>query len=145
MQKKKLIKIISTVLMVCVLGIPVHAEADVIMKVKEQMIVQPFFTNINLFQNGFTISSDGNASVRTYLTASNVTSVKVEASLQQYKNGSWTTIKSWTKTSNGTNSELAGNYYVTKGYSYRVVSKGYVYKGTTLVETTTNTSDTKTY
>lgn len=145
MKKRKFIQIISTVLILCVLSLPVYAEANITREVIEQQMVIPLFTNITLFQNGFTISATGKAEVRVYLTGTNITSVKVEASLQQNKNGTWTTIKSWTNTSNDTNSELAGSFYVTKGYSYRVVSKGMVYSGNKLIETTTNTSATKTY
>ena len=78
-----------------------------------------------------------------YLTARNVDSVRVDAYLQQYKDGSWMTIKSWTSTSAGTNSGLSETYYVAKGYSYRLVSTGNVYNGGVSVENTTFISETK--
>jgi hypothetical protein len=109
------------------------------------VIVSPFFTNITLFQNVFDISTDGKASISVYLTARNVDSVKVDASLQQFKNGNWLTIKSWTNTSAGTYAGVSGTYYVAKGYQYRLVSSGYVYKSGNLIEQTDFYSIIKTY
>lgn len=39
--------------------------------------------------------------------------------------------------------KLADSYYITKGYSYRGVSKGMSYNGSRQVETTTNMSKAK--
>lgn len=146
MLKKRLIRAVGLVVMICSLGVPAQAqEYPSFHEGTEQIIVQPKFTNISIFQTGFDISSTGKASVNVYLTAQNVDSVKVDANLQQYKNGIWTTIKSWTNTAAGTNAGLSGTYYVAKGYSYRIVSNGFVYKGSKMIETTTYTSDTKKY
>lgn len=38
-----------------------------------------------------------------YLTAHNVDSIKLDAYQQQYKNGTWNTIKNWAETIDGTN------------------------------------------
>lgn len=146
MLKKRLISSVGLVVMICTLGVTVQAQQyQSIHKGIEQHIVQPKFTNIAIFQTGFDISSTGKASVNVYLTAQNVDSAKVDANLQQYKNGNWKTIKSWTNTSSGTSAGLSGSYYIAKGYSYRVVSKGYVFKGSKIIETTTYTSQTKKY
>jgi len=126
--------------------VSVQAQSNLLFNdVTQQLVIRPNFTYIWIFQTGFDISSTGKASVNVYLTAQNVDSVKVEASLQQYKNGAWTTIKSWSNTETGTNAGLAGTYYVAKGYSYRVVSCGSVFKSGNLVEITSYTSNSKTY
>lgn len=106
-------------------------------------IVTPFFTNITLFQNVFDISTDGKASISVYLTARNVDSVKVDASLQQYKNGNWLTIKSWTNTSVGTYAGVSGTYYIAKGYQYRILSNGYVYQNGIVRENSSYLSESK--
>ncbi|KPU43274.1 hypothetical protein OXPF_27150 [Oxobacter pfennigii] len=111
----------------------------------DDMVIQPYFSYISIFQNAFDISTSGKASVSSYLTARDVDEVGVEASLQQNKNGVWTTIKSWSNTSPGTNSGLSGTYYVTAGYSYRLVSNGKVYKDGSLVEQTSYISEIKNY
>lgn len=106
-------------------------------------IIQPMFTTINLFQNNFDISTDGKATISSYLSASNVDQVKISGSLQQCKDGRWQTIKSWSSTQNATSSSLSQSYYVVSGYSYRYVSYGYTYKKGVLVESTSYTSNSK--
>jgi hypothetical protein len=136
----------SIVFIITSLRVSVQAQSNLLFNdVTQQLVIRPNFTYIWIFQTGFDISSTGKASVNVYLTAQNVDSVKVEASLQQYKNGTWTTIKSWSNTETGTNAGLAGTYYVAKGYSYRVVSCGSVFKSGNLVEITSYTSNSKTY
>jgi len=108
-------------------------------------IIQPYFTNITIFQNYFEISAVGKASVSSYLTGREIDEVRVDASLQQYKNGSWTTIKSWTATSFGTNAGLNGTYYVAKGYCYRLFSNGKVYRNGIVIEQTSYLSESKNY
>ncbi|MEW8974003.1 MAG: hypothetical protein AB2375_07395 [Tissierellaceae bacterium] len=102
--------------------------------------IKPMFTNINVFQATFDISSNGNSSSTVYLNARDVDKVEIRADLQQYKAGSWTTIKSWSNSKEGTNHGFTKNWYVAKGYSYRLVSYGYVYKGNKIVEDTSSTS-----
>jgi hypothetical protein len=146
MVKRKLIQLIGLTLMISMIVIPVHAqESTLYQKASEKLIVQPYFSNISIFQNGFDISSSGKASVNVYLTAQNIDSVKVDASLQQYKNGTWITIKSWMNFELGTNSGLSGTYYIAKGYFYRLVSNGIVYKSGVIVERTSFTSETEYY
>lgn len=63
-------------------------------------IVSPMWTYIIDYQNTFSISSSGAATVNTTLNAgNNINKVVISSSIQQYINGSWTTIKSWTSTS----------------------------------------------
>lgn len=108
-------------------------------------LIQPYFSNISIFQNVFDLSSGGKASISSYLTAREVDQVTVEANLQQNKNGVWTTIKTWSNTSAGTNSGTSGTYYVLSGYGYRLMSVGNVYKNGNLIEQTTYVSETKNY
>lgn len=86
------------------------------------------WTKISKFDNSFDISSSGKATVEVILYASDVDKLKVKASLQQYKGGKWKTIKSWSNTSKDEYCAVEGTYYVTSGYSYRLVSTGTVYK-----------------
>jgi hypothetical protein len=103
------------------------------------------FTNINTFENTFYISSNGQASVSSYLTARNVDSVKVVAILQQYNNGNWKTIKSWSETTKRTRGGAGGKWYVSSGNKYRIVSYGYTYVNGREVESTSYTSNYKVY
>lgn len=102
--------------------------------------VSPMFSYINVFQSTFDISDSGKTSNTVYLDARNVDKVEVEAHLQQYKGGSWNTIKYWSSFNNGTSCGLSKDLYVISGYSYRLVTYGYVYQGSNLVESTTDIS-----
>lgn len=67
-----------------------------------------------------------------YLTAetladTNASSVYVSASLQRYKGGAWVTIKSWSKTQNGSYVSLSESLYVSSGYTYRLVTNHTTY------------------
>jgi hypothetical protein len=148
MKTQNLKWVLSLLVVIFAFNVPTIAdgyEPSVSKSTKNYEIVTPFFTNITLFQNVFDISTDGKASISVYLTARNVDSVKVDASLQQFKNGNWLTIKSWTNTSAGTYAGVSGTYYVAKGYQYRLVSNGYVYKSGNLVEQTEFYSNIKNY
>ena len=146
MLKRKITLLFCIVFIFAALGVPVQAQNNLQLNdTDDQLVVTPCFTYIAIFATGYDISSTGKAIVDVYLTARNVDSVKVEAYLQQYKNGSWTTIKSWSNTETGTDAGLGGIYYVAQGYQYRVISYGYVYKSGSLVESTSYTSDSITY
>ena len=148
MKISKLRWIISLIVVIFAINVPTFAdghEPSVSKSTGNYEIVTQFFTNITLFQNVFDISTDGKVTISVYLTARNVESVKIDASLQQFKNGNWLTIKSWTNTSAGTYAGVSGTYYVAKGYQYRLVSSGYVYKSGNIIEQTDFYSIIKTY
>ncbi|WP_019850899.1 MULTISPECIES: hypothetical protein [Desulfitobacterium] len=69
--------------------------------------VGPMWVNITEFTNSFDISSSGLAQFDTSLYArSNINKVVIDASIQQYTNGSWQTVKSWASTSNSNSGYL---------------------------------------
>lgn len=107
--------------------------------------VSPMFTNIRSFSNSLEISKNGISYTETFISARNVDRVSVELLLQQYKNGKWTTIKEWSDSKAGDNHGLSKQWSVASGYSYRLVSYGYVYQGNKLVESTSSTSSTVYY
>lgn len=106
---------------------------------------QTRFTHINTFENTFDISSEGEANITSYINVRNAESVKIAANLQQYKSGSWKTVKSWSKSKDGTSCSAGGKWYVPSGYKYRMVSYGYVYEDGNMVESTSYTSKVKVY
>lgn len=108
-------------------------------------IVKPRFTYINVFQSFFDISTFGRAEADVFLYAYDVDQVKVEAHIQQYKNGAWQTIKSWSNIEDGTSSGLGEYWYLMSGYSYRLVANGYTYINGIMVEDTQIISDTISY
>lgn len=136
---------IIIIIFLMVVSTPIYASNNYDTGIEEDTIIKPSFTNISIFVNTFEISTYGKASVSSYLTARNIDRVRIQTNLQQFKNGKWISIKSWVESSNATNCMLSGSYYVPKGYFYRVVSKGMVYKNGVLLESTSNTSKMESY
>ncbi len=106
----------------------------------EKEIITPKFTYIDSFYNDFEISDSGKASVSSYLSVDNSNQVKITGYLQQFKDGSWMTVKSWSNTSSGNDVVLKKDWTVASGYTYRYVSYGYVYVDGSVVESTRNES-----
>jgi len=108
--------------------------------------IGPLWVSITEFTNSFEISSSGLAQFDTSLFArSNINKVVINASIQQYSNGNWQTIKSWTSTSNSNSGYLNQKWYVVSGYNYRLVSTGAVYQNDVLVEQTSYTGSSYRY
>lgn len=95
----------------------------------EAMDVTPAWTYILDVWQVFDISSSGRAEIATLMDTKNgdTDSLKIVSNLQQLQNGSWTTIKSWTRTTEATLLTLEATWYVYKGYSYRLVTSYYAY------------------
>lgn len=102
--------------------------------------IGPLWTHIIKFSNTFDISDSGLFQFDTSLTArSNINKVVINASIQQYVNGNWQTIKSWTSTSYSYMGDINQSWYVMSGYYYRLVSSGAVYQDDILMEQTSYT------
>ncbi|MDD4753080.1 MAG: hypothetical protein PHT78_07505 [Desulfitobacteriaceae bacterium] len=121
----------------------VYASSD--MELLENDLIQPMFTNINVFYNDFQITDRGKALLTSSVDARNVDKITISTYLQKYQNGSWTTVKHWTTTQSGSLAVLGESWYVASGYQYRMVSYGYVYNDGQLLESATYISDTEFY
>jgi hypothetical protein len=129
--KKLILQITLIISMFFLTVLPSFAES--FSKAKESSI-QPCWTEISQFNNSFNITSSGRADIESTLYAFSVDLISVKTNLQQFKNGSWTTIKTWTGTSEDAICSVVGSWYVLKGYAYRMVSTGTVYIGGQQVE-----------
>lgn len=138
---KKILKILGMLILMLIL-FPQQGQAVELDNIEN---IQPLFTNINTFQSTFDIDSNGKSSNTVYLNARNADMVKINAYLQQYKGGRWTTIKSWSGSRKSTSYGFTKSWYVSKGYSYRLVSYGYVYKDNRIVESTSRISRSVSY
>lgn len=105
------------------------------------------YTHIDLLSAGLSINSSGKASCGGIVHATYPdTDITLKVELQQYKNNTWSTIKSWSDSGSGKNTlDVNGEYYVTSGYTYRVVSTAKVYNsnGILLEEQSKTTSEKK--
>ncbi len=112
----------------------------------ESNLIQPMWTYIDSYRNTFVISDFGRADVTVVLHSFTADSIRVEASIQQLKNGDWITIKTWSNTVHDKiTCGLGKSWYVAKGYLYRMVSTGIVYKNGKIVEQTTYVSPLRYY
>lgn len=131
-MRKRIIALALSLLILCLTPMQMFALST---SQATESEVSPMWISITEFTNSFDISSSGLAQFDTSLYArSNINKVVIDASIQQYINGSWQTIKSWTSTSNSNSGYLAQKWYVTSGYYYRLVSTGAVYQNDVLVE-----------
>jgi hypothetical protein len=75
------------------------------------------------------ISSSGTATVKgsAYGNQSSTDEVEIYLYLQQYKNGSWQTIESWSDSFESHRGNLSETYSLTKGYKYRAKAVYYAY------------------
>ena len=89
-------------------------------------------SNISYASSGLSISS-GTAHVSCVLTGYQGITKKctISAYLQQYKNGNWVTIGSWSKNFSQYRGSLTASKTVSKGYKYRVYAYFYGTSATT--------------
>lgn len=138
---KKRLKISGMLILILIL-FPQQGQAVELDNIEN---IQPLFTNVNTFQSTLDIASNGKSSNTVYLNSRNADKVKINAYLQQYNSGRWTTVKSWSGSRSSTSYGFTNNWYVNKGYSYRLVSYGYIYKDNKIVESTSRISQKLTY
>lgn len=93
--------------------------------------ISPYYDYTNSTTTDIYISSSGEASATGSLTGYQdiTTKVTINLYLQQYANGSWKTVDSWSETFNKYRGSLQGESTVSKGYKYRVKASYYAYSG----------------
>lgn len=109
-------------------------------------IVAPYMDYIVNAYSGISISSSGTVIISSSVNGyqDTTTKVAITAKLQQYKNGEWTTLKTYTSESNSHRTRISETKSVSKGYSYRVQSTVKAYNGSS-VETKIVTSSSAKY
>lgn len=109
-------------------------------------VIRPMMTYIATASCFLYIDSDGNATVDAYVYGypDTVTKTTITSYLQQYKNGSWVTIKSWSTSADFNFVSLYESAPITKGYKYRAKATVKAYSGSS-VETRELTTSEATY
>lgn len=122
-MKKRIITFIMLVLAVLSIAVPASAASENL----DMEPVQPRYTYIDAVGAKISINSSGLASCTGVGYAKGTyDTVDLTVYLQQYKNGTWTTLQTWT--GSGTNmAVVSGEYYVYKGYKYRTKTSMIVY------------------
>ena len=121
MMVKKLISALFVLILVVGFYTPTYAaEANPENNINTDVIIQPNWTFINNVTVWMEIDSSGKASMLSDITAySGIDQVSITARLQRY-NGSWSTIKTWSRTYQGNSALWADTWYVNEGYLYRL-------------------------
>ncbi|WP_353096864.1 hypothetical protein [Tissierella praeacuta] len=128
MIKKKLIKIgLSTVILLQV-AMPTFAEGHVLTltePVGNIPIIVPYMRYTARASANLIIDSKGNATVTASIDGyKGITDkVSINAELQQYKNGRWTKVTSFSDSDNSHRIRIYETTRVSKGCKYRVVTK----------------------
>ena len=79
------------------------------------------------------------------ITNDNSYDIKIVTKLQSYRDGTWKTLYTKTKTSTVASTMLSGSYYVTKGYKYRTRNTITVYNASGGVVEQDTLNCTRTY
>lgn len=104
------------------------------------------YQEIDIYVNGFDISSNGLASCLVRLeTHSTDRTVKVYAYIQRYENGRWITVKSGNASDDDGDVKIYMQLMVASGYDYRLKSYAYVYQDGVRLESDSYESDEISY
>ena len=139
--------IILALVLISVLGIwaPIASAASGNSYTSE--LLQPLWTYLYYVTDYFDIDASGKAIMDSQMETYDgyVDNIKMNNYLQRYVNGTWTTVKSWSQSTDGTYAFWSGSYYVYEGYCYRLYTYYYAYNGSTLLEYTSMASVTVYY
>lgn len=120
-MKRRILSLVALVLLMTSMLVMPAAAAE------ETPTVTPRYVNIMYFNASCGINSSGKASCYSFVETAN-TSYKIylNIELQRYKDGYWSSIKSWTGSGTG-EVTMDKSWYVTSGYYYRTAATATVY------------------
>lgn len=99
--------------------IPIYANTVINSDIKNMI---PRYKYVQYAKSDLTIRN-GNATIKSYMSSSvKTTKSLITSRLQKKVSGSWTTIDSWTTSTNKNSCSLSKVKSVAKGYEYRVFS-----------------------
>lgn len=101
---------------------------------EDYLKISPYMDYISRSSCTLHIDSSGRATTNCsiYGYQGTTTKVSITANLQQYKGGKWTTIKTFTQSSNSHRTSLSETVSITKGYTYRVSAQVKAYSGSSV-------------
>lgn len=138
-------KIISFLLVSCIMLTSLCGSAFA-EEITAANAVNTEISTMNLYTQKIvtTLTGSGTSSIKYACSVtgkSNATSIKVYLYLQEYKNGSWTSVDSIVKTVSGRYFSVSDTYSsAVKGRSYRTKAYVYVYCGSQFEYLTANSS-----
>ncbi|MGI5901486.1 MAG: hypothetical protein ACOX7U_03295 [Desulfitobacteriia bacterium] len=104
--------------------------------------IKPSWIAIDAYYNHFSINKYGLAKLGTSVECNpNVNKIEITQKLQQYTNGRWVTIKSWTEVHlDSCIAIMERQWFVSRNYNYRMTSSASVYIDGTYIEYVSYTS-----
>lgn len=126
MNKSIVLSIVLSLCFLITISIPANAVAE--QRLNE---VVPFYDYTSKTNTSLSISQSGVATCTASITGYQdiTTQVQIYMYLEQYSNGSWKVLKTWTESYNNFKGTLQQNFNVSKGYSYRTRVSYYAYSG----------------
>ena len=135
-MSKKMVSFLLVIVLICAFSNTGFASENLESSSRDYSILM---TYILTYSCDLAISTSGLAtSSASMSTTSGADSGKISMYLQRYDNG-WSTVAHWTTESTQTYISISRTYYVTSGYSYRVLAYFYAYEGSD-VESYSSTS-----
>lgn len=126
MLKKRLVAITLTLIAVLNLSPAVAAVTAVCLSPTETVIslsLDPRFSYMSRIASSLSVNSLGRASCTGTFTTYDEYDSTITMTLQQFKDGKWSSIKEWSEDYSGSGIKaLDKGYYVASGYRYRVVT-----------------------
>lgn len=127
--KKKSGVILSLAIVIGCLGMHTPISAYEGSKTNTEENPDARYNNIYKISSSLTRSGSNAVVSSSVRGQSGVTKTSVTSTLQRKVSGKWVNVKSWTDTQNKILSSLNKTNSITKGYSYRVMTKGTAYRG----------------
>lgn len=126
MSKKRFLSAALGMLLLLTVSAPtVLAAGEANVAPESKVSIQ--YVYINQASTSLTISSSGTATVYGYVQKTPTgKNIYLTSALQRYSNGSWSNVKSWSKSSTSSSASILETYQVTSG-TYRVETYYYVY------------------
>lgn len=148
MKVKKVICILSAIMLVLVGGVSAHADNNYKVDAVQapSYVVTPNYVYLSTVGSTLSIES-GYATCSGFINIFKNYDTDITITLQQSSNGiSWSNIKSWSQSFTGIGvHSIEKGYYVNSGYTYRVLTTAQVKNGTSILETATCYSPEKIY
>ncbi len=111
----------------------------------DNTMISLMYEDVQYLSGSLDINSNGLASVSAQMMARTAESTKLNLYLKRYVNGSWETYKSWSVTEQSRVCSVLKDYYVPKGYQYKLYVYGYAWVNEKLVDTPSYISDSVYY
>ena len=140
-MSKRLSLIFGCLIITIFLCSPIYADSNK-NELSDIGVVRPHFLNISYIKTSLSIDDNAIAQTQTVVTARNVDKIVVNMRLERLENGRWTTLKTWSQSTFGTECILYDSIIVSRGYNYRVFSTVSVFKASVLIESTESISET---